>query len=208
VPLGVNAQAYDAVRPASRASIGAAGGARLLACICDRTSRARAANVLRVMALLAPQHPELRLTLLGPGSDGEDLRMHAAALRITGNVSFLGERDDYLSVLTIADLGWVVASGDNAVYALLDLLASKVPVLAERGTVAEHVVPDGIAGILLPGGDTTDTAAAIARLLARDEERVAMGSAGRVRVARDFSEAAMIAAFERAATVAGDRSQW
>jgi glycosyltransferase involved in cell wall biosynthesis len=134
--------------------------------------------------------------------------MHAAALRITKQVSFLGERDDYLSILTLADLGWVVASGDNAVYALLDLLASKVPVLAERDTVAQQVVPDGIAGILLPGGDTPDTAAAIARLLARDEERVAMGNAGRVRVARDFTEAAMIDAFERAALAACDHSRW
>ncbi|MDQ2765768.1 MAG: glycosyltransferase, partial [Gemmatimonadota bacterium] len=130
VPLGVNAQAYDAIRPASRASIGAPGGTRLLVCVYDRTGRARAATVLRVIALLAPRHPELRLALVGAGSNDEDLRMHAAALRVTGAVSFLGERDDYLSVLSVADLGWVVADGDNAVFALLDLLASRVPVLA------------------------------------------------------------------------------
>ncbi|MGE5730255.1 MAG: glycosyltransferase, partial [Gemmatimonas sp.] len=141
VPLGVNAQAYDAIRPASRASIGAPGGTRLLVCVYDRTSRARAATVLRVIALLAPRHPELRLALVGAGSNDEDLRMHAAALRITGAVNFLGERDDYLSVLSVADLGWVVADGDNAVFALLDLLASRVPILAERGTVAEQYVP-------------------------------------------------------------------
>ncbi|MFI5243137.1 MAG: glycosyltransferase family 4 protein, partial [Gemmatimonadales bacterium] len=187
VPLGVNAQAYDAIRPASRASIGAPGGTRLLVCVYDRTGRARAASVLRVIALLAPRHPELRLALVGAGSDDEDLRMHAAALRITGAVSFLGERDDSLSVLTVADLGWVVADGDNAVFALLDLLASRVPVLAERGTVAEQYVPDGIAGILLPRGEANDIAAAVALLLGHDDRRAAMGGAGRARVSRDYS---------------------
>lgn len=208
VPLGVNAQAYDAIRPASRASIGAPGAARLLVCVYDRTGRARAATVLRVIALLAPRHPELRLALVGAGSDDEDLRMHAAALRITGAVSFLGERDDYLSVLSVADLGWVVADGDNAVYALLDLLASRVPVLAERGTVAEQYVPDGIAGIVLPRGEAPDIAAAVALLLGHDDRRAAMGGAGRARVSRDYSETKMIDAFEAATTVASDRTRW
>jgi glycosyltransferase involved in cell wall biosynthesis len=208
VPLGVNAQAYDAIRPASRASIGAPGAARLLVCVYDRTGRARAATVLRVIALLAPRHPELRLALVGAGSDDEDLRMHAAALRITGAVSFLGERDDYLSVLSVADLGWVVADGDNAVFALLDLLASRVPVLAERGTVAEQYVPDGIAGILLPRGEAPDIAAAVALLLGHDDRRAAMGGAGRARVSRDHSEQKMIDAFEAAATIASDRARW
>ncbi|MEO6208499.1 MAG: glycosyltransferase family 4 protein [Gemmatimonadaceae bacterium] len=208
VPLGVNAQAYDAIRPASRASIGAPGGTRLLVCVYDRTGQARAATVLRVIALLAPRHPELRLAMIGAGSDAEDLRMHAAALRITGAVSFLGERDDYLSVLSVADLGWVVADGDNAVFALLDLLASRVPVLAERGTVAEQYVPDGIAGILLPRGEAPDIAAAVALLLGHDDRRAAMGGAGRARVSRDYSETKMVDAFEAAAAIASDRARW
>jgi len=208
VPLGVNAHAYDAIRPASRASIGAPGGTRLLVCVYDRSGRARAATVLRVIGLLAPRHPELRLALVGAGSNDEDLRMHAAALRITGAVSFLGERDDYLSVLSVADLGWVVADGDNAVFALLDLLASRVPVLAERGTAAEQYVPDGIAGILLPRGEAPDIAAAVALLLGHDDRRAAMGGAGRARVSRDHSEQRMIDAFEAAATIASDRSRW
>jgi glycosyltransferase involved in cell wall biosynthesis len=208
VPLGVNAHLYDAVRPASRASIGAGGGTRLLVCVFDHTSRARAANVLRVVALLAPRHPELQLAFIGPGSDDHDLRMHAAALHITRQVSFLGERDDYLSVLGVADLGWVVADGDNGVFGVLDLLASRVPVLAERGTIAQQFVPDGIVGLVLPPADPPNTAAAVTRMLAHDEQRGVMGSAGRARVARTHSEAAMVDAFEQAATVASERSQW
>lgn len=207
VPLGVRDAVYEAVRPALRTA-GAGTGKRVLVCAYDRAARVRAGNVLRVAALLADRHPELRLIFLGPGPDDADLRVHAAALRIARMVSFMGERDDYLSILALADLGWVVAGGDDGAYALLDFLGSSVPVIAERGTLAEQYVPDGIAGIVLAPGNAHDGAAAVARLLAHDDRRAAMGSAGRTRVAREFTEQAMVDAFERAAIAASDRSVW
>jgi glycosyltransferase involved in cell wall biosynthesis len=216
-PLGVRAAVYDSARPTagSRAAAGAGGGgggggggSRMLVCIHDGSARVRAGNVLRVVALLAERHPELRLTFLGPGAADADLKVHAAALRISRAVSFLGERDDYLSILALADLGWVVSGGDDGAYALLDLMGSRVPVIAERGSLAEQYVPDGIAGIVLPPGDAHDTAASVARLLAHDDERAAMGAAAHARVAREFTEEAMVNSFERAAVAASDRSVW
>ncbi len=207
-PLGVRAAAYDSVRPASRSVAGTGAGTRVLVCVHDGSARVRAGTVLRVVALLAERHPELRLSFLGPGAADADLKVHAAALRISRAVSFLGERDDYLSILALADLGWVVSGGDDGAYALLDLMASRVPVIAERGTLAEQYVPDGIAGIVLPPGDAHDTAASVARLLAHDEQRAAMGSAANARVAREFTEDGMVDSFERAAVAASDRSVW
>lgn len=205
---GVRSIVYDTVRPAPRAAAGTGTGTRVLVCMHDGTARVRAGNVLRVVALLAERHPELRLIFLGPGSADADLKVHAAALRITRAVSFMGERDDYLSILALADLGWVVSGGDDGAYALLDLLGSRVPVIAERGTLAEQYVPDGIAGIVLPQGDAHDAAAEVARLLAHDDSRVAMGGAANARVAREYTEQAMVDAFERAAVAASDRSVW
>lgn len=205
---GVRAEVYEAVRAAPRSALGSVGGSQLLVCAYDGTARVRAGNVLRVVALLAERHPELRLIFLGPGSEEADLRVHAAALRITRVVSFMGERDDFLSIVALADLGWVVSAGDDGAYALLDLLASRVPVIAERGTLAQHYVPDGIAGIVLPPGDAHDAAAAVARLLAHGESRLAMGGAAHSRVAREYTEQAMVETFERAAAAASDRSVW
>ncbi len=208
VPLGVDVRMYDMARRATRGVIGLGAGTRLLVAPYTPSGRKGAAHVLRVLALLAPRHPDLRLVLIGPGSDSEELRMHAAALRITQRVHFLGARDDELSLLALADLGWVVAGGDDGAYAALDLMGSRVPVLAERGTPAHGYVPDGIAGLLLPAGEPHEAAAAIARLLGHEEERVAMGHAGRARVARDHTEATMLDAFEQALAAAGDRSRW
>jgi len=191
-----------------RSSLGADDSTALVVGVCDHGARARAATMVRAVSLLAPNHPNLRLTLVGPGSDDEDLRMHAAALGLTKIVTFAGEREDYLAVLRAANLGWVVATGDAAAFACLDFMAMRVPVLAGRGPLAGTYVADGITGLLMPSNDAPGTAAALARLLAHDDQRVAMGTAGRARVAREFTEAAMLDGFERAAAAAADRTRW
>ena len=206
--LGVTAERYDDVRAVPRAGLGAGQAARLIVAVYEERARAALATVFRTIALLAPRHPELRLAVVGRGSDAEELRMHAAALGITKIVSHLGERDDQLNVLRAADIGWVVAEGDEAAYACLDFMALRIPVLAERGTLPQHYLADGIAGILLPPSDAPATAALVASFLAHEGQRVAMGAAGRVRVARDFTESEMVDGFERAALAARDRTRW
>lgn len=206
--LGIDVARYDDVRPATAKSVGAREGGFLLACVYDPASRARAATVLRTVALLSPRHPELHLALLGAGSDAEDLRMHAAALNVNRVVSHLGERDDQLAVLRAANVGWVVADHDTGAYAALDLMALRKPVLLERGAVAARYVADGITGMHLPPGDAQATAAALAGVIARADDREAMGQAGRTRAARDYGERATVDALERAIVVARDRTLW
>lgn len=206
--VGVPAEKYDEVRPAPRNSIVAAGAGRLLVCVHDKSAAARTPTVLRTMGLLAANHPELRLAVVGVGSESEDLRMHAAAIGIGKVVSFLGDRDDALSILRAADIGWVVADYDDAAFAFLDLMALRVPVVAERSTLAQHYVADGITGQLLPTGDAAASAAALATLLGHEERRLAMGNAARVRVAREFTEKAMVDAFQSATDIARDRTKW
>ena len=206
--IGIDVTRYDDVRPAAPTSLGARAGGFLLACVYDPGARARVATVLRTVALLAPRHPELHLAILGAGSDAEDLRMHAAALNIHRVVSHLGERDDQLAVLRAAQVGWVVADHDTGAYAALDLMALRRPVLVERGAVAGRYVADGITGVHLPPGDAPATAAALAGVLARQEQREAMGQAGRTRAAREYTERATVDALERAIVAARDRTRW
>jgi glycosyltransferase involved in cell wall biosynthesis len=182
-------------------------GKAFIVCVYDPTSRGRAATAIRTMSMLAPRHPNLRLMIVGPGSDDEDLRMQAAALRVLHLVSFLGERDDQVSLMQDAHLGWVVAEGDTGVYGILDLMALGIPTVASEGGISQRYIAHGISGALYPPDDSASTAAAVAGLLQSEESRVAMGKAARTRVAREFPESATVEGFDRAANSARSRGR-
>lgn len=201
-PIGLDPAEHDAARAASRAELGLAAGARLIVCVHDGVDVHQVLTAMRTLSLLAARHPELHLAILGAVRTDE-LRMQAAALGITASVSFPGARDDELGVLRAADAGWIAAQGDAAAFGALDFMAFRVPVIAERSPLTEHYIADGIAGVLLPPADPPLTAAAVAAFLAKDEQRVAMGNAGRLRLQRDFPLEPMVRGFEEAAEAAG-----
>lgn len=199
--LGVGA---DATPPERRDAV----PHKRIVCVYERAARARLSTLLRAVAMLAPRHPELRVALVGPGSDDEELRLHAAALGVNRVIAHLGDRSDAAELFDEADLGWVVADGDDGAYGVLDCLSAGVPVLVERGSDAARYVPDALGGVHLEPGDAAGTAAVVAQLLAHAGERQAIGAAGRARVARTYTEAAMLDGFARAATGARDRTRW
>lgn len=207
-PLGVDVERADEMRTTSRGNLGVEQGTQLMVCVADRKAKSRITTALRTVALLAPRHPNLRLALVGSGCDDDDTHMHASALGVTSLVRFLGERDDMAAVVSAAEVGWVAADGDDGAFGCLDFMAAGVPVIAERSSLLSHYVPDGIAGVLLPPAHANDTAATVANFLADDNQRTAMGKAGRTRVARDFNEAAMVEGFVAAASAVGDRTLW
>jgi glycosyltransferase involved in cell wall biosynthesis len=180
---------------------------KYVVCVYDSTARGRAATAIRTLSMLSPRHPNLRLMFLGPGSDDEDLRMQAAALRVLHLVSFLGERDDQINLMRDAHLGWVVAEGDTGAYGILDLMALAIPTVASEGGVAQRYIAHGISGALYPPDDSATTAATVAGMLTSEETREAMGKAARVRVAREFPEEQMIEAFDKAANSARTRGR-
>lgn len=210
--IGVDASNYPAHTPPPDAAEHEgdetqAPAPRYIVCVYDPTSRGRAATAIRTMSMLTARHPNLRLIIVGPGSDDEDLRMQAAALRVLHLVSFLGERDDEIRLMQDAHLGWVVADGDTAAYGLLDLMALGVPTIASEGGIAQRYVAHGISGALYPPDDSASTAAAVAGLLVSEEQRDAMGKAARARVVREFPEEQMIEGFDRAVNIARNRSR-
>jgi glycosyltransferase involved in cell wall biosynthesis len=180
---------------------------KYVVCVYDPTSRGRAATAIRTLSMLAPRHPNLRLIIVGPGSDDEDLRMQAAALRVLHLVSFLGERDDVINLMQDAHLGWVVADADTGAYGILDLMALGIPAVASEGGVADRYIANGITGALYTSDESASTAATVAGLLLSDDVRQAMGRAARMRVAREFPETDMIEGFDRAANSARTRSR-
>ena len=211
--LGVDVEAYPANGAKPAAEPNAIGNEKqeeprkYIVCVYGPSARGRAATAIRTISMLSPRHPNLRLIIVGPGSDDEDLRMQAAALRVLHLVSFLGDRDDQINLMRDAHLGWVVADADTGAYGILDLMALGIPTVASEGGVAQRYIAHGISGALYPMDDSASTAATVAGMLMSEEQREAMGKAARVRVAREFPEEQMIESFNRTANAARTRGR-
>jgi hypothetical protein len=185
-------------------------GGRRIACFFSEQSRGAVSVALRALALLAARHPDLRLTLLGPRDRREALKLQAAALGIVARVDM--PRDDATdasdrATIAGAAFGWVLASGDDAMFAMLDCFAAGVPVVAERNPLSGRLVRDGETGVLTTALGAADMAAVFAALLADDSrrDRLARGAGAE---AAAWPLDAMAEGFVRAITTARDRTQW
>ncbi len=207
-PLGVDAPSYDDVQPAGRDTLAVPRSGVLISCSYDASGRYRIPTIFRTLALLATRRIPIHVLVVGPGSDDDDLRMHASALGVGHLVTFLGEREDHLPIMRAGDVGWVVSGGDTGAFDCLDFMALRMPVIADRTPLTQHYVADGITGLLLASSDPSYTASGIAAFLSSEEKRTAMGNAARARVQREFTDGAMLDGFEHAVTVAGDRESW
>jgi hypothetical protein len=185
-------------------------GERHIVCFFSDDGRAAASAAIRTAALLAERHPDVRLTLLGPGDRRDALRLQSAALGVVGRVDLpAADATDGADRATIAraEFGWVLATGDDAMFATLDCFAAGVPVVAGRNPLSGRLVRDGETGVLTTAIDAADVAAVFAALLADPARRERLASAARADAAA-WPMSAMAEGFERAAITARDRTKW
>ncbi len=131
------------------------------------------------------------------GGHGEALRARAAALGITDNVHWLGERDDVPAILNQAHLGILCSHQEGFSNAIIEAMAAGLPlVVTDVGGNREAVIDD-VTGLVVPSHDPTALGQAILTL-ARDADRCdAMGSAARERARNIFSMEVCVTEYER-----------
>lgn len=162
---------------------------------------------LRALALLAPRLPALRATVFSPAVDADAVRIEAAALGVAGRLDWRAagsRRDDMLAVATLA---WVIASADDAVFAILDALRHGVPVLSERSPLSVRYVEDGVTGVLRHRSDEAQWASVVAATLAHAERTDAMRAAAQQSAERWPLDAGADG-WLQAADAARDRTRW
>ena len=191
VPNGVNVQRFTPAAPAERLALRARLGlpaGELVALFVGRLERRKGLDVLLAAwgdLVRRPGAP--RLLIAGPGEASAWTR-EAQALGLDGWVAFLGARSDVADLYRAADLFVFPSRAEGCPNAVLEAMASALPVVA-TDVAGNHAVlgEDGKAGWLVPAEAPAALAEAVATLVASPALRREIGAAGRAAVLERFA---------------------
>lgn len=163
-----------------------------------RLSREKGADVfLRAAARVVMEVPEARFVVVGDGPDREALEALIGELHIRENVSMLGRRDDIPSVLASVDVMVSSSRQEGLPMAILEGMASGLPLIATAVGDVPTVVRDERTGVLVPAEDVGALSGAMVGLLRDPERRKRLGTAARRLIEDEFSAERMTAEYVR-----------
>lgn len=162
-------------------------------------------TVIRALASLRPEFPDLRYVIVGQGSDQPRLEALARQLGVEDRVIFAGGMPDsdlpeaYATATIYAGASRIdnVINAEGFGISFLEASSSGLPVVAGDSGGVRSAVRDGETGIVLPPLDAEAWAVTLGELLRNADHRNALGAAGRRavetfynwdRVARDTRE--------------------
>ncbi len=151
---------------------------------------------LAAAARVRAELPAARFLVVGDGELRQALEQQTAALGLADAVRFLGWRADIDRLYADLDVVALTSRNEGSPVALIEAMASGVPVVStEVGGVAD-VVEHGVSGLLAPMDDAEGIAKHVLTLLAGPELRRTMGLHGRQTVAATYGADRLVSDIE------------
>jgi len=159
---------------------------------------------LRALARARDTFPNLRLTIAGEGDLRESLYSLSCELGIDDAVSFVGFIDQAAMLKLYSNAHLFVhpsrvgrdGNREGVPNAMLEAMATGLPVVATRHGGIPDAVDDGVSGRLVEEKDVEGMVAAITELISDPSRCQAMGMAAREAVVERFEQSRQVAALE------------
>ncbi|MBP2676073.1 MAG: hypothetical protein H6Q84_2913 [Deltaproteobacteria bacterium] len=121
---------------------------------------------IRAFALLKERMPGARLSIIGEGPLRPELERLRGELGLTGDVELPGVCSDVPARLASWDLYWQMSRFEGLSLAVVEAMATGVPVVASDVPGLREMMAEGKTGLLVPSGDARGLAERSAELLA------------------------------------------
>jgi glycosyltransferase involved in cell wall biosynthesis len=172
---------------AARAALGIDPGTTVIGAVGRLEPQKRFDLLMDAVALLRPSRPDLRLVIVGDGSQRDALASHMAARHLTDCCVFTGHTLDIAGVHHAFDLFVQSSDYEGTPNAVLEAMALESPIVAtDVGGTAELAV-NGVHGVIVPAGDARVLADAITATLADPSTARRRARAARSRIERELS---------------------
>jgi len=172
----------------------------LVAVYVGRLSREKGLpSLLRGFALAAREAPRAMLLLVGDGPLRSELETLAARLDLApSRVRFSGRVDasEVPLWLRASDVFTLMSPSEGFSCALSEAMSAGLPSVVSQIPANVQLIEDQVHGLLVPVGDDSAMAAALARLFQDPALRQRMGQAARRRIAENYSTAQVADRYE------------
>jgi len=169
---------YDASRFLATAPPPAAAGPLRVVCVANLVPSKRVDVLLAAAAAARERGADLRLHVIGSGSEADALARLAAASDLPVEWTAGLDRDALAAALRRAAVFALPAEGESFGIVYLEAMASGLATLAVAGEGIADVIADGEDGLLLPAGDVAAWSDALVRLARDPALRARLGEGG------------------------------
>lgn len=169
--------------------------ARILVHVSNFRPVKRVTAVVDIFARVRRDVPS-RLLMVGDGPDAGEALRRARALGVEADVHFVGEQDQVLPLLSIADVFLLPSATESFGLAALEAMACEVPVVASRVGGVPEVIEDGRTGFLHDPDDLDGMASSAVRVLTDESLRRRLGGAARRVVHSKFCSEKVVPLYE------------
>ncbi|MGE3512713.1 MAG: glycosyltransferase, partial [Vicinamibacterales bacterium] len=142
------------------------------------------------------RHPEAEFLIVGEGQLRAALEAQAARAGLGDRVHFTGARSDVPELLSIMDVFAFPSISEGFGIAVLEAMASRLPVIASDIRPLADIIEDSVTGLLVPAGDGAALARAVTRVLDDADLRFQLAARGRALVERQYTDRHMVGAHE------------
>jgi glycosyltransferase involved in cell wall biosynthesis len=174
-------------RDAVRAELGFGPGDHVMTMVGTFKRQKGHEYLVAAAAAVAPRDPRVHFLLVGDGELLPDIVRRVAAAGLQDRVHFLGTRRDVPALLAASDSFVLPSLWEGLPVALVEAMASGLPVIATEVSGTRQVMVAERTGWLVPPGDAARLADAMLDLLADPERACTRAGAGRERVVERFA---------------------
>ncbi len=144
--------------------------------------------LLEALAMLCEKGRDVRLTVVGEGPDGANLKAQARRLGITGRVVFSGTKnqDQLQQSYANSDLCVLSSFAEGTPVVLMEAMATGVPCVAPRIAGIPELIRHGLDGFLFTPSNVHELAARIAQIMDELELRRKMSKSSRAQISDKY----------------------